>query len=489
MQAAAIPRPRVFISSTIADFHDLREALKFWLEERGYEVLLSEHNDFPVRPDTGSFEACFEAVRQCDHYVLLIGRNRGSWLDQANQLTVTRKEYQVAYESFAANGRPTIATFARNEVMNVLAERRSSGATGGESTLEDPDFTEGFIQEVRREEEAGRAVAGQGDYPRGNWLGTFGNFRELIDGLLVPLGVRGPLLREAILQNLRHELEQNLSRILSKHNDQPFFGQMAIHSIRRSIELTPETVNGQITLARDQVRDISMYLTMFALAPDTLLQESLEQAIQSGALLKYDPVSKSYAPTPLLRKLHQLRDRIALYDRRAANISEQQRAWMEQWYAARASSSASCNVAGSDLMLAYAVYDVQMDIVRLFVHLIRILRGLAAEDGEVRLRPLSPVAEWVEDIEREQATPEDIDRWFRQDHIFLRAMEADISEEENARTRETIRRMVEIAGRDEIERIVRQAFDYLPPDHVDLSVQNIFRAVDEDGEPTGQGDE
>ena len=35
-------RPRVFISSTIYDFKDLRSALKYWLEEMGFEAVLQK---------------------------------------------------------------------------------------------------------------------------------------------------------------------------------------------------------------------------------------------------------------------------------------------------------------------------------------------------------------------------------------------------------------------------------------------------------------
>jgi hypothetical protein len=34
-------KPKVFVSSTIYDFRDLRSALKLWLEEYGYDVLRS----------------------------------------------------------------------------------------------------------------------------------------------------------------------------------------------------------------------------------------------------------------------------------------------------------------------------------------------------------------------------------------------------------------------------------------------------------------
>ena len=50
----ATNKPRVFVSSTIYDFKDLRSALKFWLEELGLEVLMSEFNDFFRQPEQDS---------------------------------------------------------------------------------------------------------------------------------------------------------------------------------------------------------------------------------------------------------------------------------------------------------------------------------------------------------------------------------------------------------------------------------------------------
>jgi hypothetical protein len=39
-------RPKVFISSTIYVFRDLRSALKYWLEELGYDVLLRTEKSY-----------------------------------------------------------------------------------------------------------------------------------------------------------------------------------------------------------------------------------------------------------------------------------------------------------------------------------------------------------------------------------------------------------------------------------------------------------
>src|SRR4051812_11419800 len=88
-------RPSVIISSTIADLRDIRSALRFWLEENGCEVWLSEYNDSEKNLTAGNFDACFEAVRRSDFYVLLIGDRRGGWYSEPD-VTVHYPEVVVS---------------------------------------------------------------------------------------------------------------------------------------------------------------------------------------------------------------------------------------------------------------------------------------------------------------------------------------------------------------------------------------------------------
>ena len=65
--------PRVFVSSTVYDFRDLRSAVKLSLEEYGYGVHLSELNDFPQLPDQNTYDSCLRAIDQSDYFVLFVG--------------------------------------------------------------------------------------------------------------------------------------------------------------------------------------------------------------------------------------------------------------------------------------------------------------------------------------------------------------------------------------------------------------------------------
>jgi hypothetical protein len=78
-------KPKVFISSTIYDFKDLRSALKYWISEMGFEAVLSESNEFNVQEDISSYEACLKEIEHCQYFILLIGTRAGGYYDKASK--------------------------------------------------------------------------------------------------------------------------------------------------------------------------------------------------------------------------------------------------------------------------------------------------------------------------------------------------------------------------------------------------------------------
>jgi hypothetical protein len=58
-----VGRPRVFVSSTIYDFRDLRSVLKWWLEQMFCEVRMSEFTDFNRPPEQCALNSCFAAIK------------------------------------------------------------------------------------------------------------------------------------------------------------------------------------------------------------------------------------------------------------------------------------------------------------------------------------------------------------------------------------------------------------------------------------------
>src|ERR1022692_2755439 len=117
-------RPRIFISSTIYDFRDLRSALKYWLEGLNLEVMLSEVNDFAKSGDDNSYEACLKAIERSDYFVLLVGARVGGLYDIAKKISITRMEYRHAYECLQ-KGRLKIFAFVRNDIWVVREDRKA----------------------------------------------------------------------------------------------------------------------------------------------------------------------------------------------------------------------------------------------------------------------------------------------------------------------------------------------------------------------------
>ena len=116
-------KPTFFISSTVYDFRDLRSALKFYLEELGYQVYASEYNDFKVASDKHSYDACLKLIEECDYFILLVGSRVGGFYDDQNKTSITRQEYREAYK-LHEQGKLQIISFVRDEVWQ-LKETRS----------------------------------------------------------------------------------------------------------------------------------------------------------------------------------------------------------------------------------------------------------------------------------------------------------------------------------------------------------------------------
>lgn len=68
---------RVFVSSTAYDLGVLRSALKTFMENFGFEPILSEYSDVLYDPREHTHASCIAEVRNCDVMVLLIGARFG----------------------------------------------------------------------------------------------------------------------------------------------------------------------------------------------------------------------------------------------------------------------------------------------------------------------------------------------------------------------------------------------------------------------------
>lgn len=418
MAEEAVARPRVFISSTIAEFRDLREALKYWLEEMGFEVQLSEHNDFKREPDAGTLEACFNNIRECNYYLLLIGGSKGSFIDPENRLSVTRQEYRTAMGSWEESGKPKLLTVIRRETMAALRERRAAKIPDEASSeyLQDPGFVREFVGEVRKEAQAEDAKKGKVDHPVSNWLAEFATFRELTDLLRATLGIRGTLQRAAVLENLQHELKRNLR--LGLLNLKPGIMPKAaiLNPVREQIVLTRENYLGeQLSLNRDELKGLMLYRPTDA---DAIVTDALDEAIRSGVLLEYDVDDNKFTPSALLGALYDLRDETAMFRRRHAVFFDEYKKVGAAWFQVR-ESGGTAGVPPLSLLTIFSTHDAEANVFSLMLAILRHLYG-HTEDIEFLPRSHSPMEGEDEKMEDETVSSDSLEEALRKDSLWLR---------------------------------------------------------------------
>jgi hypothetical protein len=336
-----IKKPVVLISSTIYDFRDLRSSLKYWFEQLGYDVLLSEFNDFAKGFDDNSYEACLKAIDRADYFILLIGARVGGWYDEQASVSITRMEYRHALEGFRKNGLPRLATFVRQGLWDVREDRTSLGrylehddaATRELSAdlksrigshpsrfVNNANATFDFLREVGQSDDMKKAAAGLGQLPRGNWIHQFNTFDDIASALRVGMGLVGNVEQRILFENLRQELLRNLCHLLYKFKD-----EAVMPLWKWGIEAT-KAIKGDIddstTMPSSYVRRLVIFKIAAGSAGANLTSIFALQAIRSGIFMMFDANSSRFKSTIAHELLMELYSLIHVENRRGLNPTE-----------------------------------------------------------------------------------------------------------------------------------------------------------------------
>src|SRR5882724_3059201 len=87
--------PRIFVSSTCYDLRYIRENLKFFTKNLGYEPVLSEEGAVFYNPSLHVQDACLAEVPTCQLFMLIIGGRFGSEFKGSDK-SITNHEYLEA---------------------------------------------------------------------------------------------------------------------------------------------------------------------------------------------------------------------------------------------------------------------------------------------------------------------------------------------------------------------------------------------------------
>lgn len=402
--------PRVFVSSTIRDFGDLRSALRYWLESAGYDVQLSEYNDFDRRLEADTLEACFANVAASDYYILLVGGEKGSWYREDERVTITRQEFRVA--SHAARTRPLrIIVFLRTDVATALEQWRDDGRPASSSSvLRDPAFTEDFLQEVQKDVED-REPTGV------RWIYKFSDFRDIIDALRVVLRLDTDIERRLLRDNLLNELLYNLSLLVTKIGGQSILPNHRMYSsVRREITIREEDIEQLISVTSKQIGRLGM------IALDRpgkgLRLKAISQALARGLYLTLAPQSGEIEMTEAHRSLQALHDDIVyLVSSGESDFSKQ--VLLEFIMLGRRANmgelGSGTHVSADKLTLVLGLHDRIEDVFKGIVQLAQWILGVV-DSPRVTRNPPSPIEGMSEEIEAERATAAEL-RWALENRI------------------------------------------------------------------------
>lgn len=309
-------KPTIFISSTIYDFTDLRSALKYWLDEMGFAAQLSEYNDFVKDTTQNSYDACLNAVGQCDYFVLLIGSRRGG-MYPSEDISITRKEYRTAYQLAKEGKIKKIIVLIRQNVWDVKEDRKalhkvlhdlkitendreidhSSVENYDSSILKDAEHIIAFINEVTRNREAR-----EGEKPVMNWVHTFSRFEDVVTVLKAELGIKTDISIKIAEQSVKDTLIYNMQNITVAEGERVKAYYLGFTGIRNKLKAYREShypldTADEIYLTTKEVNDMSDFLVFFWVGIQDLDTTILESIISSGVFLSYSREKDAFVRT------------------------------------------------------------------------------------------------------------------------------------------------------------------------------------------------
>lgn len=425
----SITKPKIFISSTIYDFSDLRSALKYWLEELGYEAMLSDYNDFTKPLDKNSYDACLKSIEQADYFLLLVGARMGGFYNASEKVSITRQEYRTAYDLLKL-GKLKLLTFVRENLWTIRDDRKELrqylikdyssqkelDTSEINTTINHPskfvneaEATFDFLAEISRLEEMKQAIDGKGQYPPGNWIHTFTTFQDIIEVLRTELNISETLTRIALKENLRRELLSNLTHLTMHyqgkvHANADFYASPA----RRSLCGEADSCS---TIPGRYLRWLLMY-SLVGGHGDKYSSQFIDQALISGEFLEYDRNLNAYRSGLINNSLIQLRENIDRLKSIGQNFGSQRVSLLEK-YKAYMKREEDVSVSNVDLIMPLAIVDCELNIVNLSTALVKALDGDYKKLEGLKLYPSSPLATEAEKIEKETVSIDEIIEWIK----------------------------------------------------------------------------
>lgn len=405
---------RVFVSSTIRDLSDVRSALRYWLEELGFEVLLTELNDFDREPTGSTFDACLDAIGTCDYYILLVGSRSGGEFEPG--VSITNQEFRVA-RGLEAEGRLAIIPFIRSDVHASLplSDDEAAKSLNRDTHAVNPEKARVNIADIRRfwDEVSKAPVPSTPPRPSGTrFYNKFSTFKELADALKIQLRAVHTVRRRALLAQLLGEIRGNLQVSNESYKGLPSPIHRRFSSVRKDPALALDGA-GHAYVTHEQAYRIFDFRFGSSGAATNLSSSALLEALQSGEFVVFDQERHQLVDdtvrvgmNALLLEITRSRDMVAAFSQ--SPFAEEFAGIIGSLQGHEPRTSVSVLF----LTFLFALHDRLENVLRLSVAL---ARWIETNDGTPfllpPLHPSAPDPHVAEEIERERPTDANVESW------------------------------------------------------------------------------
>jgi len=423
-------RPKIFISSTVYDFQDLRSSLKFWLEEFGYQVQLSEFNDFEKNLEINSYEACLDSIKESQYFILFIGSRVGGLYSQKDKISITQKEYRQAYQCAKDNSLHLII-FVRQNLWDVkedrkelhklltseykkekeLAEDTCADIISYKSKIvNDAELIFNFIDEVCRKKEMKEAVRNGTAFPDKNWVHTYSSFREIIDVLKNELPLSKRLTSLAYSFNIKMEIANNLKNLFTKENGRIRFGA---EWAKFAMDQVSGDICGNSEITGKYLRWLCIFEALFSRKGENLSTKFTDDALMSGEFLDYNTETKGYEASDFQKALFKLSSEINNLRKICINdvFLKQMREFSVQYQ--KCDGDDKINVPNVEFITLSAIYNSQLNILTLSRYILSYInKRNVIKFSDVNLQPVTSFQAESAKIKEEEVSAEEILTFF-----------------------------------------------------------------------------
>ena len=422
-------KTKVFISSTIHDFKDLRLALRHYLKSLGYEPVLSECNDFNGEIDKNSYDACLDSIKSCQYFILLIGSRVGGYYDEKNKIPITRQEYRIAYKQLLES-QLKILPFVRRSVWDIREDRKALSEYLKKEwqktkELSDQDISTianhsgrfvnnaenifSFIDEVVKHEEMKVAQIGNKLRPLSNWIYQFETFSEIVDALKVQLNIFTTIGELTALCNLRREIISNIQFLIEKRESDLFLGFYWLSFLKDfDINYNFETTEIQYNF----MTRLKCYVTFIGTTKNISIRYAHE-IINSGQVHYLDNQSGYVCLTKFGEAILQLIEQIEKFKGMEKTIFNYQQQLLKCGSKTPIDKQQKVPI-GNDLLYTFKyAHDRHQDILNLSKAIVNAIDGDESFLENLKLNPISPSKEEEKRLNQEKLSIDEIEKWIK----------------------------------------------------------------------------